>query len=397
MRREQFTDDASEVFETSDKGFPMDEFWRPAEGQPEDVTALIRMHTTPFYNECRAFGRLKEMDREHLAVKAYGYVRFHADERYDKLVLDSERRRKRDSVDPAECFREPIKPREHIFRGVRFDGTVDTRPVMGIVKDWVAPRAPLQTPSPDDWENRMPQPSQMPAMLRDLHEMHRIGIVNRDINPAQYIDGVLLDFSKAWTIPHALGPESGILPFWTFPSMAAWDLWSFQQFIVKDWNWMVRQRNGTSARGDKKRLPISRLRAYPTEYQPPPGGGPPGPGRTREGVLGTLRPRAHRHGPFLPLLDTPHMEFDKLPFTVWPRHDPAAFDWRGITLRGEDPHSGRAQPGQGEKNRAGEGRETGGAVSGESVDEEECKKTSGKGKAAPPCRGTRKRARHSQC
>ncbi|EWZ81339.1 hypothetical protein BFJ63_vAg132 [Fusarium oxysporum f. sp. narcissi] len=61
-------------------------------------------------------------------------------------------------------------------------------------------------------------------MLRNLRQLHKCGIVVRDLKSQQYYEGQLCDLSHAWTIPHVFGPEGGIRPSWTFASMAAWDL-----------------------------------------------------------------------------------------------------------------------------------------------------------------------------
>ncbi|KAK2480144.1 hypothetical protein H9L39_09518 [Fusarium oxysporum f. sp. albedinis] len=59
-----------------------DDFPDPDEPEPLVASSKIsqptidslRLHATSFYNECRVFGRLKELGREDLAIKAYGYM-----------------------------------------------------------------------------------------------------------------------------------------------------------------------------------------------------------------------------------------------------------------------------------------------------------------------------------
>jgi len=56
------------------------------------------------------------------------------------------------------------------------------------------------------------------------------------LTASRYVDGTIVDLSLAWTIPHIFGPEAGLRPAWTFMSMAAYDLWSFQTYIIDVWN-----------------------------------------------------------------------------------------------------------------------------------------------------------------
>lgn len=48
----------------------------------------LRVHATSFYNECRAYGRLKELGREHLAGKVHGYLRLYLHQ-IDEQVQDA--------------------------------------------------------------------------------------------------------------------------------------------------------------------------------------------------------------------------------------------------------------------------------------------------------------------
>lgn len=73
-------------------------------------------------------------------------------------------------------------------------------------------------------------------MLRDVHELHKYGIVVRDIKGDQYVRGTLVDFSQALVTPNICGSEGGLEPAWTLVSWAAWDLYSFQKFVIDPWN-----------------------------------------------------------------------------------------------------------------------------------------------------------------
>ncbi len=45
-------------------------------------------------------------------------------------------------------------------------------------------------------------PEHVDEMCRDLEGLHRLGILVRDITISNYLDGKLIDFSRAWTMPH---------------------------------------------------------------------------------------------------------------------------------------------------------------------------------------------------
>lgn len=250
-------------------------------------------HFTPFENECRAFGRLKELGREHLAVKAYGYVVIPVTEAFTQKLRRLESKYERTD-----------KIRKH---------EQDTTPFMGIVKDWVDRVA--HDPSITGEEDKAAydelwQVRHFPRMLRDLHELHEIGIVVRDLGIWQYLDGVLVDLSLAWTMPHPFGPGRGWKPRWTFQSCAAWDLYSFQVNVIDDWRREAAKHRRVASDGDLPRLEAvpktCSLRAYQSPEQ------------ARE-----LRPRSDRQRPFLPLLNKDGFELDMVQL---PRHDPGEFD-----------------------------------------------------------------------
>ncbi|KAM0347404.1 hypothetical protein ACHAPU_004925 [Fusarium lateritium] len=145
------------------------------------------------------------------------------------------------------------------------------------------------------------QMDQLPRLLRNLHELHSSGIVVRDLKSVKYIDGQLVDFSHAWTIPHIFDPEGGVRPRWVFESMAALDLKCFQQII---------DRCGYSISTFEPPLKAPKVVACRDEK-----------------VLGRLQPRAQAYGPFLPLLAYDH---DPEFMEHHPPFDPAQFKWKAI-------------------------------------------------------------------
>lgn len=135
----------------------------------------------PFNCECRVYGRLKQERSEDVAVRAHGYIWLTREqERNVTEVLGA------DYVDwenhPDHLEYAGVFPRweEHRHEHLR-----------AIVKDYV----PL--------EDNMPwAPSQIPQMYADLEKLHKLGILVRDIHQGNYLNGKLVDFSRAWTMYH---------------------------------------------------------------------------------------------------------------------------------------------------------------------------------------------------
>ncbi|RSL62424.1 hypothetical protein CEP53_004757 [Fusarium sp. AF-6] len=283
-------------------------------------------HFTPFENECRAFGRLKELGREHLAVKAYGYVVIPFTEAFvQKLrLLES----KYEQTEKIRRFHED-----------------DTTPFMGIVKDWVDRVAhdPNITAEEDKAAyDEMWQVRHFPRMLRDLHELHEIGIVVRDLGIWQYLNGVLVDLSLAWTMPHPFGPGRGWKPRWTFQSCAAWDLHSFQVGVIDDWRREAANYRKTASVGELAKLKAvpktCSVRAYENAK------------KERE-----LRPRPDRQRPFLPLLNKDSFKPDMVQL---PRHDPGEFKPETISQAGKKRKGGEGPDGRAKRRKGPRGKKS---------------------------------------
>jgi hypothetical protein len=134
-------------------------------------TALIRDHMDPFFDECRAYGRLIEKNvNGNVAVRCYGYLMLPADkedelrERFGVTSWDR----------PDEEYSELVSKRESLRT---------------IVKDLVAEDVPLTARTAE-------------KMLLDLEKMLELGIYNMDIKARNYKGGHLIDFSDAITTPH---------------------------------------------------------------------------------------------------------------------------------------------------------------------------------------------------
>ncbi|EEU35619.1 uncharacterized protein NECHADRAFT_52380 [Fusarium vanettenii 77-13-4] len=261
-------------------------------GWSDSLIETLVLYTSSFNSECRVFGRLKEVGREDLAVRVHGYMLVYLNEQVEeqfKIALDNSPTIP--STSGAELF-EHLDPKE---------------PLMAIVKDWVPGGHPAHDEK-DEKDGKWLRPTKFPKMLRDLKELHKCGIVVRDLKYQQYINGTLVDFSHAWTIPHIWGPEQGLQPSWAFASMAAWDLFCFQREVIGEWNWW--------ADFPRSRRKHCRLVAYRDIN-----------GRSIQEFGQTIS----RQGPFLPLLN---YEGALVYMTQDPPYDPSLFDWRNVGKQG---------------------------------------------------------------
>ncbi|VTT56485.1 unnamed protein product [Fusarium fujikuroi] len=207
---------------------------------PETSTAIKdhgAAYFSPFENECRAFGRLKEQKAESIAVKVYGWVSLTTRQIRRKLAAAGAQ--KLNGFPPGLLY--------------------------GIVKDWVE-MTPYHDSKQRDMYDQMVAVKYFARMLKDLHKLHFLGIVIRDLKPDQYIDGILIDLSLASTVPHpygptAEGPESPWQPRWTYESLAAYDLYNFQvhRYNQKFW-FSKRTRNGVQTKCTVDAYPAARCK-----------------------------------------------------------------------------------------------------------------------------------------
>ncbi|KAJ4247131.1 hypothetical protein NW762_013269 [Fusarium torreyae] len=291
---------------------PIDEGYDAIEGEssvplvasdtmPQSAIDSLFMHATSFYNECRAYGRLKELSREHLAIKAHGYLRVHLNDQIREQFTAAMQK------DTPGC--------PDVTLDVMMHEDLDV-PVMAIVKDWVPDHRlywydPEYSPE-NSRKVEQRQINHLPRMLRNLRQLHKCGIVVRDLKEVQYYEGQLGDLSHAWTIPHIFGPESGLRPRWNFASMAAWDLKCFQQ-MLDDYDDIAREAEPP--------LKTHNLVAWRNDQ-----------------AYGRLRPRPEMHGPFLPMLayDDPRV-WDLKDF---PPYDPAEFNWKAAQKKTKKASTG---------------------------------------------------------
>ncbi|KAF7545061.1 hypothetical protein G7046_g9649 [Stylonectria norvegica] len=123
----------------------------------------LKLQNESFFRECRAYGRLREAGREDIAVKCHGY-----------LMLNQQQE-------------DWLKEQGNDFH--REEADTPATPLRALVKDFVQSEVMFTRPM-------------VRSMMRNLQEMHRLGIVNGDIKAMNYVDGHLVDFSSATTVPH---------------------------------------------------------------------------------------------------------------------------------------------------------------------------------------------------
>lgn len=145
---------------------------------------LLTAQWRPFHAECRAYARLKEAQKEHLAARCYGYVQLTDAQKKEletRFAIDywwgeDDDLENLDNWDPAS---QQLARQE------------EQRPLHGIIKEFIQHDSPFG-------------PQHAYRMLSDLRQLHRCGIVVWDVNEDAYANGKLVDFSKAVVAPHTL-------------------------------------------------------------------------------------------------------------------------------------------------------------------------------------------------
>ncbi|KAL9033240.1 MAG: hypothetical protein Q9180_006050 [Flavoplaca navasiana] len=151
----------------------------------------------PFYNECRAYGKLIEKNLNgQVAVRCYGYMMLSA-ELEDTLGNQFEMN---DWNRLSEEYDQPPSKRQ---------------PLRAIIKDLVL--------EDTDWTPRVAR-----RMLSHLKTMRKHGVYVMDIKPENYKGGMLVDFSIALTEPHVVFQ---LKPDFQIQSYKNRDLGAFDQMM----------------------------------------------------------------------------------------------------------------------------------------------------------------------
>lgn len=152
---------------------------------PEVIPTAVQLNYFDYFNnECRAYGRLKEANREDLAAKCHGYILL--TEKMEQRILDFER---------APVNRGTEEEPFYFWGNSRYDwarklGT-DFLPIRAIVKDFV----------PGEYGFTIPE---APRIFYDIVELQRLGILVNDVQEGQWVSGQLIDLDRAITSPHVL-------------------------------------------------------------------------------------------------------------------------------------------------------------------------------------------------
>ena len=160
---------------------------------------LLHAHMDPFYNECRAYGRLIEKKiNGKVAAQCYGYIAVPA-ARKSELA-------QRFDVDEAQWGQPDNAP---LLR--------NKTPLRAIAKQLIREDKPLSE-------------KLAAKMLRDLKRMRRAGVYPMDIRKRNYKGGLLLDMSIAMVKPHYV---FDIRPEWHVERLQNADLKGFQRMVDK--------------------------------------------------------------------------------------------------------------------------------------------------------------------
>lgn len=180
---------------------------------------IIHAHADPFYNECRAYGKLEEVGLNGIvAVRCHGYTTLpptmesELEERFNVTDWDRD----------LDEYDKPVKKRA-VFRA--------------IVKDMVRGDRPLT--------HRI-----FKRMLKDLHKIRRQGVYPSDIKKRNYLQGLLVDFSNAITEPNYL-----------FDLHSAYQIETYKFADLYQFDDMIEQENSkTWLKAMPDKIPLERLR-----------------------------------------------------------------------------------------------------------------------------------------
>ena len=156
---------------------------------------LYNDYFDPFSCECRAYGRLKQEGREDLAGRAHGYL----------LLTPQQAAEVEENSSGLKYSQQDYEQDGSNFWGR--DAEHRHLPIRAIVKELVSPKEPFT-------------PENVPQIWNDLEDLHKLGILVRDINIFNYMGGKIIDFSRAWTTPH--------------PFPAAIDCYTIKQALIND-------------------------------------------------------------------------------------------------------------------------------------------------------------------
>ncbi|KAL8869543.1 MAG: hypothetical protein Q9174_004193 [Haloplaca sp. 1 TL-2023] len=141
------------------------------EAAPDDALSHLDYYYAPFYNECRAFGSLiKAKQNGEIAVQCHGYLSLPA--RWEAKLNAQFGELDWDRLDDDSA--QPVAKRNNL---------------MAIVKDLIHDDVP--------WTQKV-----LRRCLKDLKKIREHGVYPMDIRADNYVGGLLVDLSEAYTLPH---------------------------------------------------------------------------------------------------------------------------------------------------------------------------------------------------
>lgn len=161
---------------------------------PQMSVKQVVSESDPFNCECRAYGRLKETNMEHIAIKCYGYVILSEEEEKDLM--------KQSGVHWT-------RPHGQSRLGIR-----------GIVKEYMPEKEPFGR-------------EMIPTMRQDMLDLQKLGIAVWDLRTDNYMMGKIVDFSQAMVVPHRdldLTIDPAAAKYNSHTDFLAFD------GVVEDWN-----------------------------------------------------------------------------------------------------------------------------------------------------------------
>lgn len=178
----------------------------------------LYMH--PFYNECRAYGRLKETSNEYLAVLCYGY-----------LMIDGENK-------------EALRGRypESWNDDFCLDESNADKPLRCLVKEFLEKTPSFKSYGYDNhWIDVCLTQEAGKNLIGSLKTLHQAGILCRDVGGENIVNGKFLEFSCAMTVPHPCLDSAHIESSkWDDPfdgRLGYWDAYQLDE-LIDGWNLM---------------------------------------------------------------------------------------------------------------------------------------------------------------
>lgn len=140
---------------------------------------LVEAQCLPFHTECRAYARLKETAKEQLAVRCHGYL----------LLTEAQKKGIEQQFGIETWWDDSWNLDTSDPETQQAFQQKERSPLCALVKDFIH-------------SDIFFGPEHAPMMIKDLHQLHRLGIINNDIKEDAYVDGKLVDFSEAIVVPH---------------------------------------------------------------------------------------------------------------------------------------------------------------------------------------------------